>query len=250
MPPRTENPRVTHAKREASNYFANVLHSWLHPMDWAAGQDSERPYYGIVSLAVLALLNTLVFWTVLQHAAQLFISILGKVVTGSPMESIFKDFLNTSPSTIATVQTQFNTAIKAVSGNIYLTVFLLNIVALALFAGVGYAAKRFLMGDDQDFFRYVNQLGYYANGGLVIALVMVLLGMMGSLAGITFLVLMLLISTGLFNGAFFMATTQGSQKRFDKLYTVVIAQFVMNIIVFGLVGSQLAKILNVLLNIK
>ncbi|ERL65831.1 hypothetical protein L248_1908 [Schleiferilactobacillus shenzhenensis LY-73] len=250
MPPRTENPRVTHAKREASNYFANVLHSWLHPMDWAAGQGSERPYYGIVSLALLALLNTLVFWTVLQHAAQLFISILSKVITGTPMESAFKDFLNIAPSTLANVQTQFNTAVKTLDGNIYITFFLINVVALALFAGIGYAAKHFLMGDDQDFFSYVNQLGYYANGGLIIALVMLLLGMMGSLAGISFLFLMLLISTGLFNGAFFMATTQGSQKRFDKLYTVVIAQIVMNLIVLGLVGSQLAKIFSTLLNIK
>ncbi|WP_081701236.1 zinc-ribbon domain-containing protein [Schleiferilactobacillus shenzhenensis] len=243
--------RLDQAKTYGANYFNNLLQSWQHPMAWAAHQQDEHPYYGIISLVLLALLNTLAFWGVMRHIVQLLLSWavkyasnLGGVIGGASVASNLP-----SASEIASVQAQVDQAVSLYVSNAYIQFFLYTIAIFALNIVVGYLAKRYLMGDEtQSFFSYVNQFSYYLNSALIVAAIMAVLALLGIVQSYVVLIGLIMIAGAIFNVAFFMATTQGVQKRLDRVYTMVIVQVAVNVLVMLFVTSRITSIVTTIID--
>jgi hypothetical protein len=242
--------RLDQAKTYGANYFNNLLQSWQHPMAWAAHQQDEHSYYGIISLVLLALLDTLAFWGVMRHIVQLLVgwavkyaSSLGGVIGGASLASNLP-----SAGDIATAQNQVDQTISLYVSNAYIQFFLYTIAIFALYIVVGYLAKRFLMGDEtQSFFSYINQFSYYLNSGLIVAALLAILALLGIVQSYVVLIGLLMIAGAIFNAAFFMATTQGVQRRLDRIYTMVIVQVAVNVLAMLFVTSRITSIVTTII---
>ena len=238
--PNKANFNTTQAKALGQNYFKNVLASWRHPSHW---QDvPQQRYFGIASFIIIALLNTLTLWAIVGNAARLLITFFSQV------ERLFDT--GTSDFTMSMqpeMQQEINAFITRYTSGMYIKFFLLTLVVMAIFVLCGYVIKRYLIGDaSQDIFSYVNEYAYYVNAMMILSVLTFILALLGIAATYKLILAIMALGTILFNVGFFMATSRGTEQRFDKVYSLVIAQFVLNFVLLLFVRINLVHLFQTL----
>lgn len=228
------------AKVLGKNYFKNVLASWRHPSYW---QDvPQQRYFGIVSFIIIALLNTLTFWAIVGNAARLLITFFSQV--GRLFDTDTGDFtMSMQPE----MQQGINAFITRYTSGMYVKFFLLTLIVMAIFVLCGYVIKRYLIGDtSQDIFNYINEYAYYVNAMMILSALTFVLALLGIAATYKLILAVMALGTILFNVGFFMATSRSTEHRFDKVYSLVIAQFVLNFVLLLFVRINLVHLFQAL----
>lgn len=219
-------PDFNRARILSQNYFQNLLLSWQHPNRFNA--PTQQRYFGITSFIIIALLNTLTLWGVIANAGRLLTALITNLST------IFDPTSTESFSVTQqqTVQQEINRVISQYTSGVYFKFFLMTLIVFIFFIGCGYLVKRYLIGDETvALFDYINEYAHYINGMIVLSALTFLLALLGIAATYKIIFFLIIVGSVLFNVGFFMATSSGLERRFDKIYSLVIAQIILNFLI-------------------
>ncbi|MFC6253104.1 DUF6574 domain-containing protein [Secundilactobacillus hailunensis] len=225
------NPNVEAAKKYSTNYFSWLWESIKHP---SKVDLKGNKFFGITSFIIAALL----------------IGITGMVA----LYRIIKELtllINDLSSAINDINGQtdgngssFPNYPTGSGFTIFLKIFLIALIFMALFVLVGWLTRRYLIGDEHEtYLGFATRLAGYTNLSLIFLLLgMVFIALLNTLAGAFLLFLFVLLTTTVYSIGYSYTILEFKQARgLDKVHALLIALIadgILTMILSSIVGAS------------
>lgn len=225
------NVTMDNFKRQSSNYFAWVKQTVLDPSKVSTG----NKYFGLISFLIHALLVTFAVYRVEN-------GILTPIAKG----------LSSSQSSLGDLGRK---ADIATGGQLFFKLFFISIIFYAIFLGIGFLAKKFLVNKQTNFFDYVNKLATYSNALMAVELLLALAMLIfmpadistGSISGFTKameIMFLLFIVIGACWDVAYVATfvIEKAQMKWNKIYVAMLSLVASNLAVWFMINHIISTL--------
>lgn len=230
-PPPIASFNTAQAKAAGRNYWQYFVDSLLHPLSF---ETQAHPYFGFVSMGILAAISTFNVWHFLSNINTSLIGLLRWFANlsilmdggGESADSMVNDVMTNQ------VQQSIKTAIGNVSTGVCLKFILAFALVVVLYLGLAYLIRHAVSGDQKDFMAFSVDFGRFFAPMIVVALLITVFSLSGSM---NFTFWLLVLNAMIFNVGFVASVLdQRKGTGFDVLFATVIAEIVMMVVVMWL----------------
>lgn len=230
-PPPIASFNTEQAKAAGRNYWQYFVDSLLHPLNF---ETQAHPYFGFVSMAILAVISTFNVWNFLGNindsltALVRWFANLSVLMDGGDgsVDSMVNDVMTTQ------VQESIKSAIGNVSAGTCVKFILAFAVVVLLYLGLAYLIRHSISGDQKDFMAFSVDFGRFFAPMIVVALLITVFSLSGSMK---FTFWLLVLNAMIFNVGFVASVLyQRKATGFDVMFATIIAEIVMMVVVLWL----------------
>ncbi|WP_461213261.1 zinc ribbon domain-containing protein [Lacticaseibacillus sp. GG6-2] len=233
--PPMPNLNAAQAKAAGRNYWQYFVDSLIHPLRF---DKTNNPYFGLVSLAILAVISTISMWRTLatfgSSMVRLVVS-LSDTMSGGSAGSASNIAADVAEGLAEKETVRFNAAMGQISGGTCLKFFFAFVVVVMLYVALAFAIRRFISHDTQGFLNMTTDFGRFFSPMIVVALVILVLGFNGFASTMKVLIVLLILNSLIFNVGFIAVAIHNRQEgAFDVTFAIVIVELVMALITMWL----------------
>lgn len=219
------------AKAAGRNYWQYFVDALLHPLHF---DKTTNPYFGLVSLGILAIISTFSMWRTLAAFGTSMIRMLISMqdTWGGGQAASASNIAADIAQALADKETvRFNAAMGQISGGTCFKFLVAFVVIVMLYMAAAFAIRRFISHDDQNFLSLTTDFGRFFSPMIVVALVILVLGFNGFASTAKLLIGLLVLNSLIFNVGFIAVALDHRQAgAFDVTFAIVIVELVIALI--------------------
>ncbi len=236
--PPMPNLNAAQAKAAGRNYWQYFVDSLLHPLHF---DKTANPYFGLVSLAILAIISTFSLWRTLATFGTSmirFLITLEDTISGGSSGSASNIAADIAEGLADKETVRFNAAMGQISGSTCFKFFLAFVVIVMVYVALAFAIRRFISHDSQSFLSITTDFGRFFSPMIVVALVIMVLGFNGFASTLKVLSVLLVLNSMIFNVGFIAVAIHNRRDgAFDATFAVVIVEIVVAFITMWMVKT-------------
>ena len=236
--PAAPNETLEKAKHASRNYWGWLLRSVAHPSDDSIGGNK---FFGLASMVLMALFDMIAFVKLLSNATS---AASGFV---SNTESGLNGLFGTDSTAATQAANQASSSIIFGTGIRLLVLFF--VINIAIFSA-GYFAQRVIAPKQQGYLQAMTEYGRYLALPVFFSAAIAIIGLLGGVAVSWLLVILMILSYSIQSIAMYqIALSHGKKSGFDSLYSILLINVLLSIVISLIVAIFGGSIFTMLENL-